>query len=183
MTDTFTKGMFLLIDGKLHSVLDRKYKTQGRQGGLIILTLKNLDSGNNNTITIKAGVRMDQVEPNYKEMQYSYNDGDSYYFMDVNTYETEPLPANVIGDYTQFLKEGESYVIMFYNGRAISIRQNPSVELKVTEAAPAVKGNTANAATKIVTTETGFKVAVPLFIEQGDTILINTESATYTKRV
>ena len=182
-TDSFVRGMFLMYEDKINYVVDRKYKTQGRQGGLIILTLKNIESGNSHTITIKAGVKLNQIEPSYKEMQYSYNDGDSYYFMDTKSFEMVPLAKKVIGEYSDYLKEGENYVIMFYDEKALYLRENPSVELKVTEATPAVKGNTANAATKLVTTETGLKVAVPLFIEQGDTIVINTETGTYTKRV
>jgi elongation factor P len=183
LTDTFVKGMFLIYEDKIHFVVDRKYKTQGRQGGLIILTMQNLETGNNLTVTIKAGVKLDRIDPSYKEMQYSYNEDTSYYFMDTETYEMLPLSESVIGDYSKYLKEGENYVIMFYDERAIYLRQNPTVELKVTESAPAVKGNTANSATKLVTTETGYKLNVPMFIETGDILLINTESGSYTKRL
>jgi len=183
LRDTFSKGMFLMYEGNIHFVMDRKKKTQGRQGGLIILTMKNLGSGNNVNITLKSGEKLDQIDPTYKEMQFSYNEDDRYYFMDTSTYEMIPLSQSIIGDYTRYLKEGENYVIMFYEDQAIYLRQNPTVELKVTEAVPAVKGNTANSATKLVTTETGFKVSVPLFIEEGDILLINTELGTYTKRV
>jgi len=183
LTDSFSKGMFLMYEGSIHFVMDRKKKTQGRQGGLMILTMKSLETGNNLTVTVKSGVKLEQIDPTYKEMQYSYSEGDSYYFMDTATYEMIPLSKSIIGDYTKYIKEGENYIIMFYDDRAIYLRENPTVELKVTEAVPAVKGNTANSATKLVTTETGFKVNVPLFIEQGDVLLINTELGTYTKRV
>jgi elongation factor P len=100
--------------------------------------------------------------------------------MDTNTYETFPIKKEVIGDYVNFLKESDKCLVMKHDGKVISIKGNPTVDLVVTEASPAVRGNTANSATKTVTVETGYKVNVPLFIEKGDIIKINTESGEYS---
>ena len=116
-------------------------------------------------------------------MQYLYEDGDSLSFMDMTSYETINLPKSLVEDYVQFMKEGTEYSVMFYEGKALSLRKEQSVELEVTESVDAVKGNTSQSATKHVTTETGFKAAVPLFIKKGDIITINTETGEYTGRV
>lgn len=182
MTDNLVKGLYLIYEGSVHLVVERKYKTQGRQGGLIILDLKNLSNGSNISKTVKAGTKFEVVTPEHREMQFLYKDDESCHFMDTATYETVPVSIDFIGSYTQFLKEGDKYVVQFYESKPLSIRTNPTVELKVTESVDAVKGNTANAATKLVTTETGYRVAVPLFVNQGDIIYVNTETGEYTGR-
>lgn len=182
LVDQFNKGMFLIVDDALSIVVERKYKTQGRQGGLIILTVRNIETGQNITRTVKAGTKFEQVIPEYKEMQYMYSDGSRVYFMDTETFESVDVDAGLIGEYVNFLKEDDRYVVMFYEGRAVSIRTNPTVELEVTESVDAVRGNTANNATKLVTTETGYKAAVPLFVNKGDVIIINTETGQYNGR-
>lgn len=182
MVDQFQKGMFLMIDGNVNLVEDRRYKTQGRQGGLVILSLRNAETGQNTSITIKAGVKLEQIEPEYKEMQYSYSEGDDHYFMDGSTYEMVSLDSDLLGGYEKYLKEGDKYIVMFYEGKALSIKTNPTVHLKITSAPEAVKGNTANTATKKATTETGLVVDVPMFVNTGDVIIVNTETGEYKGR-
>ena len=182
-TDQIKKDMFLLIDGNIVLVTSRRYKTQGRQGGLIIFSAKNVETGQIFERTVKAGTKFDQVVPEYKEMQYLYMDDSDLYFMDTSTFENISVSKSLLDNYEQYMKEGDKYVVMFYEGRALSLRKNPTVELEVTESVDAVKGDTASSATKIVTTETGYKVKVPLFVKQGDVITINTESGQYTGRV
>jgi elongation factor P len=112
-----------------------------------------------------------------------YSDDNTCYFMDTNTFETLPIKKEVVGDYVNFLKEGEKCLVMKSEDRVINLKGNPTVELQVTESTPAVRGNTANAATKRVTVETGYVVNVPLFIEQGEMIRINTETGEYSGKV
>jgi elongation factor P len=102
--------------------------------------------------------------------------------MDMETFDTLPVPLSILEGYTQFIKEGERTKMMVYEGKTLDIKKKLSVSLLVTEAADAVKGNTANSATKEVTTETGYKVSVPMFVNKGDVININTESGQYTGR-
>jgi elongation factor P len=182
MTDQPTKGMYLNIDGKYYFVVDRQLKTQGRQGGLIILTLKDLFASTTLNKTIKAGVKVEEIIPEVKEVQYLYADGSHVHFMDTSSYENISIARDVIGEYISFLKDGEVVLVQQYEGRVISIKENPTIELEVTESVDAVKGNTSNQATKVVTLETGYKVQVPLFVKKGDKVIVNTESGTYSGR-
>lgn len=174
------KGMYLLEEGRVFILQDRKLKTQGRQGGLIILKMKALDSGQIVTKTIKAGAKVEYIEPETKEVQFLYSDNEGSFFMDSETFETIMIPKDVIGSYVQFLKEGESVLVMLFDGKILSVKEQPSVSLKVTESSDAVRGNTSNSATKEVVLETGYKVHVPLFIKVGDVLKINTETGAYS---
>jgi len=174
------KGMYLLEEGRVFIVQERQLKTQGRQGGLIILKMKALDNGQIVNKTIKAGAKVEYVEPETKEVQFLYSDGEGSYFMDSETYETVMIPNGVIGEYVKFLKEGESVLVMVHEGKILTVKEHPSVNLTVTEATDAVRGNTSSSATKEVTLETGYKVHVPLFIKVGDVVKINTETGTYS---
>jgi len=180
LTDSPVKGMYIKEDGRFFFLQDRKLKTQGRQGGLVIMRMKALDNGQIINKTIKSGTKVEYVTPETKEVQYLYNDDSGVYFMDMETYESITIPKDVIGEYLNYLKEGESILILVHEGNILSIKENPSVVLEVIEADEAVKGNTANAATKLVTVETGYKLHVPLFIKKGEKIKINTESGTYS---
>ncbi len=174
------KGMYLLEEGRVFILQDRKLKTQGRQGGLIILKMKALDSGQIVAKTIKAGAKVEYIEPETKEVQFLYSDSEGSFFMDSETFETIMIPKDVIGSYVQFLKEGESVLVMLFDGKILSVKEQPSVSLKVIESSDAVRGNTSNSATKEVVLETGYKVHVPLFIKVGDVLKINTETGAYS---
>ena len=174
------KGMYLLEEGRVFIVQERQLKTQGRQGGLIILKMKALDNGQIVNKTIKAGAKVEYVEPETKEVQFLYSDNEGSYFMESDTYETVMIPNGVIGDYVKFLKEGESVLVMVHEGKILTVKEHPSVNLTVTEASDAVRGNTSSSATKEVTLETGYKVYVPLFIKVGDVVKINTETGEYS---
>ena len=180
LTDQFVKGMYVVEEGKIYLVLDRKYKTQGRQGGLIILRLKAVDNGQQIERTIKAGVKLEYIEPETKSVQYLYSDDTSSYFMDNESYETLSVSKELVGEYINFLKEGDTCLAVLFNEKIVNIKGDITVELEVTESTPAVRGNTANSATKQVTVETGYKLQVPLFIQKGDKLKINTDTGTYS---
>lgn len=180
LTDQPVKGIYILDSGRVFYLLDRKLKTQGRQGGLIIMKKKALDNGQVLTETIKAGTKVEYIVPETKEVQFLYSDPEKYYFMETSTYETIGVSREVIGSYGDFLKEGSTHLIMVYEGKVLTVKENPVVELKVTEALEAVKGNTSNTATKEVTVETGYKLQVPMFIKKGDILKINTETGDYS---
>ena len=182
LTDSPVKGMYIVEDGKYFFLQDRQLKTQGRQGGLIIMRLKALDDGRIFNKTIKSGTKVEYITPQTKEVQYLYSDDSNSYFMDMQTFESLSIAREVIGEYIHYLKEGESILILTHEGKVLSIKENPTVILEVVEAEDAVRGNTANAATKLVTVETGYKLQVPLFIKKGDKIKINTESGTYSAK-
>lgn len=180
LTDQPVKGMYILEEGRVFLLQERKLKTQGRQGGLIILKLRALDNGQILTKTIKAGTKVEYINPETKEMQFLYSDPTGSYFMDSVSFETIMIPNDVIGTYVNFLKEGDSTLVMMYEGKVLTVKENSSVNLTVVESEDAVKGNTSNTATKLVTVETGYKLHVPLFVKKGDVLKINTESGTYS---
>jgi elongation factor P len=182
LTDNLRKNMYLLIDGKVFFVIDRQYKTQGRQGGLIILKLRNLSNNTIQNMTVNAGTKFEEISPETKAFQYLYNDGKSYYFMDSKTFENIEVPSEIVSDYAQFMKEGDKVLALLFEDKIISFKRNLSVQLKVVDSVDAVKGNTVGGASKIVTLETGYKVEVPLFVKKGDVVSINTESGAYTGR-
>ncbi len=182
LTDQPVKGMYLLEEDRVFILQDRKLKTQGRQGGLIILRMKALDNGQIVNKTIKAGAKVEYIYPEVKEMQFLYSDVNGSFFMDSSTYETVMIPKAIVGEYVNFLKEGEHALVMTYQGKILTLKESSSVTLTVTEADDAVKGNTSNSATKIVTLETGYKINVPLFIKKGDVIKVNTETGEYTSK-
>lgn len=167
LTDQPVKGMYILENNRVFYLLDRKLKTQGRQGGLVIMKKKALDNGQVLTETIKAGTKVEYIHPETKEMQYLYKDDERCYFMDSATYETVTIPIKVVGNYANFLKEGSSNLIVIYEGKVLSIKENPSVLLEIIEAQDAVRGNTSNSATKQVVVETGYKLQVPMFVKKG----------------
>lgn len=180
LTDQPVKGMYILENGRVFHLLDRKLKTQGRQGGLVIMKKRALDNGQVLTETIKAGTKVEYINPETKEMQYLYSDPNGSYFMDTQTYETVNIAKDVLGSYANFLKEGSVHLIMMYEGKVLTVKENLSVNLVVTQAEDTVKGNTSNSATKLVTVETGYKLQVPMFIKKGDLVKINTETGEYS---
>ncbi len=180
LTDQPVKGMYIKEDDRFFFLQDRKLKTQGRQGGLVIMKMKALDNGQILSKTIKSGTKVEYVNPETKEVQYLYSDEALVYFMDMETYETINIAKDVIGSYLNFLKEGDSILILMYEGKILTIKESPSVVLEVIKADDAVKGNTANSATKLVTVETGYQLHAPLFIKTGDKLKINTETGLYS---
>jgi len=141
---------------------------------------KALDNGQVLTETVKAGTKVEYITPETKEMQYLYSDPSGSYFMDTQTYETVNIQKDVLGEYVNFLKEGSTHLIMMHEGNVLTVKENPSVNLEVTQAEDTVKGNTSNSATKQVTVETGYKLQVPMFIKKGDMVKINTETGGYS---
>ncbi len=182
LTDDLRKNQYLKIDNKIFFVIDRQYKTQGRQGGLIILKMRNLSNSSIKTETVNAGTKFEEVFPETKEVQYLYSDDSTCYFMDTKSFENMEISKEIVGDYINFMKEGDKNLVLLLDEKAISIKRNPSVKLKVIESIDDVKSNAVTAVTKPVTLETGYKVNVPLFVKQGDLVNINTESGEYNGR-
>ena|GEM_PF-386958 len=182
LTDDLKKNIYLRIDGKIYFILDRQYKTQGRQGGLVMLKLKNVSDNTTKSMTVNAGTKFEEVFPDVVGVQYLYSDDDYCYFMDMNTFETINVSRSIVGDYINFLKEGEKTQVLVLEEKVISMKRQPIVKLEVTESIDDVKSNAATDVTKSVTVETGYKVNVPLFIRKGDVISINTDTGEYTGR-
>jgi elongation factor P len=177
------KGMVIVgDDGQLYAVVDRDLNTPGNWRAILNLKLKNLKTG---AVTPKRFRPEDKVELAYldkRTMQYLYQDGDDYVFMDQETYDQIHLSKEWIGELILFLKENDTAQVVFYDGKPISLELPATVELKVLETEPSVKGATAAAQYKPATLETGLKVTVPPFVNIGEVIQVDTRTGEYLSR-
>jgi elongation factor P len=177
------KGVTFTMDGDLYRVLEYQHHKQGRGKATIRTTLRNLRTGATIQQNFTSGDRVQDIRIDKNTMQYLYNDGEFYHFMDVQTYEQVPLPAAVMVDAAPYLRDNQEIEIAFYEGEPIDVSLPVTVELKVVETELAVAGDTATGATKQVTMETGLKVHVPLFVNVDDVIRVDTRSGEYITRV
>jgi elongation factor P len=169
-------------DGQLYHVVDRDLNTPGNWRAILQLKLKNLKTG---SITVNRVRPQDKVEQAYldrREMQYIYQDGDGYVFMDSETYDQITLDREWVGDQMLYMKEGNKAHVVFYEGKPISLDLPATVELKVTDTEPSVKGATAAAQYKPATLETGLKITVPPFVNVGETVAVDTRTGEYLSR-
>lgn len=176
------KGTVILYNNEPHLVLSHDFHKMGRGGNHNKTKLKNLLSGSIIPVTFSGNERADEADVAQKNVQYLYNDGQNGMFMDPKSFEQYEIALEEIPGGTDYMKEGELYQCMFFDGNPISIIPPKKIALKVTEAAEAVKGDTANNPQKEVTLETGARLRVPLFIKQGETIYVNTDDHSYTGR-
>ncbi len=177
------KNVTFELDGQLYRVLEYEHYKPGRGNAIIRTKLRNLRTGATVERNFLSGDRVQDVRLDHHTVQYLYHDGDLYYFMDVETYEQPALNAEVLGDAVKFLKEGVTLDLSLYQGEPIDIELPVTVDMVVTEAPLAIAGDTATGATKTVTTETGLKVTVPLFVNEGDVIRVDTRTGEYLTRV
>ncbi|MBW1644960.1 MAG: elongation factor P [Deltaproteobacteria bacterium] len=182
-TPDFRKGLRIEVNGEPYIIVDFQHVKPGKGGAFVRTKLKNLLSGNVVDKTFRSGEKVGKPDLEEKEMQFLYQDGEGFHFMDNATYEQLALQEEVIGDSKNFLQENTNVTILFYQGRAINLELPIFVELEVTEAEPGVKGDTASGASKPVTVETGAKIQVPLFINVGDRLKIDTRTGEYIERV
>ncbi len=177
------KGVTFTMDGEIYRVLEYQHHKPGRGKATIRTTLRNLRTGATIQHNFISGDRVQDIRIDKHQMQYLYNDGDFYHFMDVQTFDQVALPAAVLEEAAPFLKDNQEIEIAFYEGEPIDISLPVTVDLEVVEAELAVAGDTATGATKQVTVETGLKVSVPLFVNVGDVIRVDTRTGEYITRV
>jgi elongation factor P len=177
------KGVTFVVDGNLYKVLDYHHHKPGRGNATIRVKTINLRTGTNLEITFTSGDRVEDVRLDYHNVLFLYSDGDLYHFMDLETYEQPALNKDVLGDAIDYLKEGLEVKLTFFEGEPLDIELPTSVDLLVTEADIAVRGDTATGVNKKVNTETGLLVSVPAFVSAGDTIRVDTRTGAYVTRV
>lgn len=177
------KGVTFTMDGELYKVIEYQHHKPGRGKATIRTTLRNLRTGATIQQNFISGDRVEDIRIERRGVQYLYTDGDLYHFMDTETYEQTALPAAVLEGSTPYLKESMELVLSTYEGEPIDIELPITVDMEVTEAELAIAGDTATGAQKKVTLETGLQVQVPLFIEQGDVIRVDTRNGKYVTRV
>jgi elongation factor P len=182
-TGDLKKGISLEIEGQLLQIVDWQHIKMGRGGAIVRIKFRNLRTGANIERTFDAGERFQRAFLERRPVQYSYNDGDAYYFMDNETYETMQLSGEQLGDGKNYLQDGMQLEIVTYNDEPISVELPVTVDLVVTYTEPGFKGDTATGGTKPATLETGKVVQVPLFVSTGDKVRVKTETGAYVERV
>ncbi|MCW5876846.1 MAG: elongation factor P [Anaerolineales bacterium] len=176
------KGTTFEQDGSLYKVLDYSHSKPGRGSATIRIKARDLRSGAITEKTFNSGMRVQDVRLDYQTVQYLYKDGDRYIFMDQETYEQPALTEETLGEVVGYLKEGLDVKLTFYQGEPIDVEVPTTVDLTVTQAETAVRGDTATGVNKLVTTETGLQVQVPAFVNQGDVIRVDTRTGEYVTR-
>lgn len=179
----FKNGVTVEIDGNIYQILEFQHVKPGKGAAFVRTKLKNIISGGVVEKTFRPTEKFPKAHIDRKDMQYLYRDGDLFNFMDVETYDQIALNEDVVGDSLKFVKENEVVKICSHNGNVFSVEPPLFVELAITETEPGFKGDTAQGATKPATVETGAIVMVPLFVEQGDVLKIDTRSGEYLSRV
>jgi elongation factor P len=181
-TNDFKTGLTIEVDGDLFTVIDFQHVKPGKGAAFVRSKLKNLRNGNTVERTFRAGESLGRAHIENRDMQYLYASGTEHTFMDSETYDQFSLPSEQLKWELNFLKENMIITIMSYQGEILGINLPNSVELKVAETEPGIKGNTAQGATKSAKMETGLNVQVPLFINEGDVLLIGTSDGKYISR-
>lgn len=182
-TNNFKNGMAIMHDGKMWTIVEFQHVKPGKGGAFVRSKLKEIKSGRVVDITFRAGEKIEDIRTETKRMQYLYSDGSSCHFMDNETYEQLEIPSDVVGDGAKWMKENDEIQILYANGEMIGLEPSIFVELEVTETDPGFKGNTVQGATKPATLETGAVVQVPMFIETGEILKIDTRDGRYVTRV
>ena len=181
-TNDLKNGITIQVDGEIFVVMETQHVKPGKGAAIVKAKLKNLRSGAIFEKTFNAGVKVETARIEKQLMQYLYSMSDEYYFMNMETYEQISLTKDHLGDGVNYLIENAEVYITSFEGEVIGIDLPDKINLKVTHTEPAVKGNTTNNALKDATVETGLLVRVPLFIEEGETIIISTADGKYVSR-
>ncbi len=177
------KGLKIIIDGQPYIITDFQFSKPGKGQALYRCKLKNMITGYTMDRTYRSGDKFEPANLEERRMQYLYSDGEGYHFMDTKTYDQVTLTDENIGEAKNFLQDNMEVDVLFFNETPISINLPNFVQLKVVQADPGVKGDTATGATKPATLETGYTIQVPLFIEEGDILKIDTRTGQYVERV
>lgn len=177
------KGNTIVVDGELVKVLDFQHVKMGRGSAFVRVQMRNLRSGATTERTFQAGSKFEQARLERRRVQYLYDDGDNYTFMDTETFEQPTLGPRILGDAVKYLKEGMSIDLLVYGDEPIDVELPTSVELRVERTDPGVRGDTASGGSKPATLETGAAVQVPLFINEGDVLKVDTRTGAYIERV
>ncbi|MFN8023343.1 MAG: elongation factor P [Acidimicrobiales bacterium] len=182
-TNDLKNGITLELDNGLFQVVEFQHVKPGKGGAFVRTKLRNVKTGNVFDRTFNAGVRVEQALVDKKDMQFLYRDGDEYVFMDTESYEQMNVPPVALGDAADYLVEQAVAIIAFYNGEIISVEIPAAVELTVTDTEPGIQGDRVSGAKKAATLETGKVVQVPLHINIGDKLRVDTRTGDYISRV
>ena len=182
-TADFKNGKAIIIDGKPYTIIEFQHVKPGKGGAFVRTKVRDIRTGRVNDITFRAGEKFDEIRMETKDMQFLYADSGDYNFMDTESYEQISLPADVVGEAAKWLKENDTASLQYAGDELIGVEAPMFVELEVTETEPGFKGDTVQGGTKPATLETGAVVQVPMFVNNGDVLRIDTRDARYITRV
>jgi elongation factor P len=182
-TNDLKNGITLDLDGQLFQVVEFQHVKPGKGGAFVRTKLRNVKSGNVFDRTFNAGLRVEQAMVDKKDMQFLYRDGDEYVFMDTDSYEQQNVAPAALGDAADYMIENSMAIIGFYNGEIVTVEIPAAVELTITETEPGIQGDRVSGARKPATLETGKVVQVPLFINIGERVKVDTRTGEYITRV
>lgn len=177
------KGITFVYENEVYQVVDFQHVKPGKGAAFVRTKLRSVMHDTTKDITFNPNEKFEEAHIQTTEMQYLYSDGEIYYFMDPESYEQIPLDSKIVEEAIKYLRESDTATVRFYDGKAFDVQAPNFVELEVTHTEPGVKGDTATGATKPATVETGATVTVPLFVNIGDVIKIDTRSNEYLSRV
>lgn len=182
-TADFKNGKAIVIDGKMYTIVEFQHVKPGKGGAFVRTKVRDIKTGRVNDLTFRSGEKFDEVRMETHEMEFLYEDGDTYYFMDPSTYDQMGVSADVVGDKKDWLKANEVCLLQYAGEELISVDPPMFVELEVTETDPGFKGDTVQGGTKPAVMETGVTVQVPMFVNPGDVLKIDTRDGHYVTRV
>jgi len=182
-TSRFRNGLKILLDGEPYTITYFQHVKPGKGGAFVRTKVKNLKTGRNLDRRFRSGEKVEEADIEDRKMQYLYKDGESFVFMDTDSYDQMPFSSEQLGDDRKFLKENLDVSVLFWNGKPINIELPNFIQASIAECEPGEKGDTASNVTKPATLETGAVVQVPLFIKEGETIRVDTRSGEYVERV
>lgn len=177
------KGTIFQLDGEPFRVVEYKQKVMGRGGSIVNVRIKSLLDGKVLEKTFKGNEAVDSADVDTQPVQYLYDDGGKFFFMNETTFDQFEVPADLVGDASGYIKEGDQVQLQLFEGKPISIELPKNVPLKVTYTEAAVKGDTSSSITKDATLETGITIKVPAFIKQGDVVSVDTATGAYRERI
>ena len=182
-TGDIRKGSTIDLDGRLVKVIDFSHNKQGRGSAQLRMTLRDLRTGSTTTHTVQAGTKFVSVRLERQHVQFLYAEGDQYHFMDTDSFEQFELGQSSVNEVISYIKEQDVVDLLTYDGEPIDIELPTAVNLRVAQTDPGLKGDTASGATKPATLETGLVVNVPLFVNEGDVLKVDTRTGSYVERV
>jgi elongation factor P len=182
-TNDLKNGLVLNLDGNLWAVVEFQHVKPGKGGAFVRTKLKNVLSGKVVDKTFNAGTKVDTATVDKRDMQYLYKDGEDFVFMDTSTYDQVTVPAETVGDAANFMLENQDAVVATHEGLPLYVELPTSVILEITYTEPGLQGDRSTGGTKPATLETGYQIAVPLFLEQGTKVKVDTRSGDYLGRV
>ena len=182
-TNDIKNGSTLRLDGVLWNVLEFQHVKPGKGGAFVRTKLKNVVTGKIVDKTFNAGTKIEFANVDRSEMEYLYNDGESFIFMDINTYDQIPVPDSVVGDDKSYLLENTRATVATHEGNPLYIEMPPAVELEIVQTDPGVQGDRSTGGTKPATVQTGATIQVPLFVTTGERVKVDTRTGDYLGRV